>query len=140
MPGYVILNNSKDEKYKVINDHPELYHTGSYLHTALVKYGDNEWEVNGFILDSDERIFVKMSERNKELEVAYKEIFPLYMKRTNGKRMAFFENKEQLKEWLIKISPEVDTKEALEHLPNIHKLLLFPKKQVLYLHRVSFMP
>ena len=83
-----------------------------------MKYGDNEWEVNGFILDSDERIFVKMSERNKELEVAYKEIFPLYMKRTNGKRMAFFENKEQLKEWLIKISPEVDTKEALEHLPN----------------------
>ena len=128
MPGYVILNNSKDEKYKVINDHPELYHTGSYLHTALVKYGDNEWEVNGFILDSDERIFVKMSERNKELEVAYKEIFPLYMKRTNGKRMAFFENKEQLKEWLIKISPEVDTKEALEHLPNSSQVAFISQK------------
>ena len=42
--------------------------------------------------------------------------------------MAFFENKEQLKEWLIKISPEVDTKEALEHLPNSSQVAFISQK------------
>lgn len=50
------------------------------------------------------------------------------MKRTNGKRMAFFENKKQLKEWLQKITLEMDM-EAIEYqLPSGSQVAFISKK------------
>ncbi len=113
-----VLKSSKDEEYKLKNVYPDFFIKGSYICTALVKYADNDWEINGVLFSSKKDVYDNMHERQAELRYSYEHAYPLYMKRTEGKRLAFFKDTNELKEWLMKISPEFDMTEACHHLPS----------------------
>lgn len=113
-----VLKSSKDEEYKLKNVYPDFFIKGSYICTALVKYADNDWEINGVLFNSKKDVYDNMHERQAELRYSYEHTYPLYMKRTEGKRLAFFKDTNELKEWLMKISPEFDMTEACHHLPS----------------------
>ena len=113
-----VLKSSKDEVYKLKNVYPDVFIKGSYICTALVKYADNDWEINGVLFNSKKEVYDKMHERQAELRYSYEHAYPLYMKRTEGKRLAFFKDTNELKEWLMNISPEFDLTEVCHHLPS----------------------
>lgn len=115
---YVTLKDSKGGRYKFANAYPDIFRTGWYIATALVKYGDNAWEINGVLLKSSKDVYDQMCERKEQLEYSYNHVYPLYMERTKGKRLAFFENKSQLMDWLKGVSPEVDMDELYKQLPS----------------------
>lgn len=126
--NYVILKDSKKEEYKLKNTYPDLFRKGAYVCTALVKYGNNDWEINGIIFKSYKDVYDKMYERNEKLEYSYEHAFPLYMERTNGKRLEFFENTNQLFDWLRKVSPEINNKEIERQLPSGSQVAFISKK------------
>ena len=113
-----VLKSSKDEVYKLKNVYPDVFIKGSYICTALVKYADNDWEINGVLFNSNKEVYDKMHKRQAELRHSYEHAYPLYMKRAEGKRLAFFKDTNELKEWLTKISPELDMTEVCHHLPS----------------------
>ncbi len=115
---YVTLKASDGITYKLANDHLNAFRTGWYITTALVKYGNNDWEINGVLFKSNKDVYDQMCERKEQLEYSYDHVYPRYMERTKGKRLAFFENKSQLVDWLKMISPEVDMSEVENQLPN----------------------
>ena len=112
------LKSSKDEVYKLKNVYPDVFSKDSYICTALVKYADNDWEINGVLFNSKKDEYDQMHERQEELRLSYEIAYPLYMKRTEGKRLAFFKNTKELKEWLTRISPEWDMTEVCHQLPS----------------------
>ena len=126
--SHVILKDSKKEEYKLKNAYPDVFRKGAYVCTALVKYENNDWEINGMIFKSHKDGYDKMYERNKELEYSYEHTYPLYMERTNGKRLAFFENTNQLKDWLKKVSSEIDITEVESELPSGSQVAFISKK------------
>ena len=115
---YVLLKNSKEDGYKLKKVYPDVFYKGNYICTALVKYGDNDWEINGVVFNTKKHAYDKAREHKEQLKVSYEHAYPLYMKRTKGKRLAFFENIDQLKKWLTKISPELDMTEVCHQLPS----------------------
>ena len=125
---YAVLKNSKDEEFKLKNAYPDIFRKGSYVYTALVKYADNDWEINGVLFNSSQEAYAKMHERQAQLSRSYELAYPLYMKRTKGKRLAFFEDTKQLQKWLMKISPEVDMTEVCHQLPNESQVAFISEK------------
>ena len=115
---YAVMNSSKDEVYKLKNVYPDVFIKGSYICTALVKYADNDLEINGVLFNSKKAVYDRMHERHAELRYSYEHDYPLYMKRTEGKRLAFFKDTNELKKWLTEISPELDMTEVCHHLPS----------------------
>ena len=115
---YAVLKSSKDEVYKLKNVYPDVFIKGLYICTALVKYADNDWEINGVLFNSKKEVYDKMHEHQAKLRHSYKYAYPLYMKRTEGKRLAFFKDTNELKEWLTKISPDLDMTEVCHRLPS----------------------
>lgn len=115
---YAVLKSSKDEEYKLKNVYPDVFIKGSYICTALVKYAADDWEINGVLFNSKKEVYDKMHERQAELRHSYEHAYPLYMKRTKGKRLAFFKDTKELQKWLTKISPEMDMTEVCHHLPS----------------------
>lgn len=124
---YAILKDSKGGCYRLKNVYPDLFYNDSYICTAIVKYGD-KWEINGVLFNSSKKAYVNMCEHKRELEVSYEHAYPLYMERTKGKRMAFFEDKSQLKEWLCKVAPEIDVDEIDDQLPSGSQVAFISKK------------
>ena len=125
---YATLKDSKGEEYKLLNVYPDVFYVGSHVCTALVKYGDNDWEINGVIFNANKDTYEKMSLQKQQLEYSYEHSYPLFMERNNGKRISFFENKEQLGEWLRKIAPEMDMKELFSRLPDGSQVAFISKK------------
>ena len=125
---YAVLKNSKDEEFKLKNAYPDIFRKGSYVYTALVKYADNDWEINGVLFNSSQEAYAKMHKRQAQLSRSYELAYPLYMKRTKGKRLAFFEDTKQLQKWLMKISPEVDMTEVCHQLPNGSQVAFISEK------------
>ena len=125
---YTVLKNSKDEEYRLKNEYSDIFRKGAYLYSALVKYANNDWEINGGVLSSTKENYDKMRMRQAELKKSYELAYPLYMKRTGGKRLAFLENIQQLQEWLKKISPEMDMTEVCDHLPSGPQVAFISKK------------
>lgn len=115
---FTILKDTKGEEYKLKNQHPDIFCASQYVATALVKYGDNDWEMNGEMFETRKKNYDTRCERNLELKISYEHTYPMYMERTNGKRLFFFENSNQLKEWLKTVSPEVDTEQIVNRLPS----------------------
>lgn len=89
---FAILKDSKGEEYKLQNVYPDLFLKGGYVLTALVKYGNYAWEINGFITNADMGKYNFQCEDNKQLLFSYEHAFPMYMEKTDGKRLAFLEN------------------------------------------------
>ena len=56
--------------------------------------------------------------RQAELKKSYEHAYPLYMKRTGGKRLAFLENIQQLQEWLKMVAEGMDTTAVCRNLPS----------------------
>lgn len=125
---YAVLKNSKDEEFKLKNAYPDIFRKGSYVYTALVKYAVNDWEINGVLFNSSQEAYAKMHERQAQLSRSYELAYPLYMERTKGKRLAFFEDTKQLQKWLMKISPEVDMTEVCHQLPNGSQVAFISEK------------
>ena len=115
---YAVLKSSKNEEYKLKNVYPDVFFKGSYICTALVKYAADDWEINGVLFNSKKEVYDKMHERQAELRHSYEHAYSLYMKRTKGKRLAFFKDTKELQKWLMKISPEMDMTEVCHHLPS----------------------
>ena len=113
----VVLKSPNDKDYKIMNSHPDVFIKGLYFCTALVKFADNDWEINGLVFNSSKEVFDKLHERQADLRNSYEHVYSLYMKRTEGKRLAFFKDTEQLQGWLTKISPEFDMTEICRQLP-----------------------
>lgn len=124
---YAILKDSKGGCHRLKNVYPDLFCTGLYVCTALVKYG-GDCEINGVLFQSSKSAYDKMCERKRELEVSYEHAYPLYTKRTKGKRMAFFENKSQLMEWLRKVCPEMNMDEMDYKLPSGPQVAFISRK------------
>ncbi|MGM9709852.1 MAG: DUF3843 family protein [Prevotella sp.] len=126
--SYAILKNSKDEEYKLKNVYPDLLRKDAYVFTSLVLYGDNDWEINGVVFKTSKRSYDNMRRRQEELKESYEYSYPIYMERTNGKRMAFFENISQLKDWLQKVATEIDVAEICNQLPGGPQVAFISKK------------
>lgn len=126
--GFAMLRSSKDEIYRVAAVYPDVIWKGSFVCTALVKYADSEWEMNGVVFGSNKKGYDKMHEHKEQLAVSYEHAYPLYMERTNNKRLMFFENNGQLKDWLMKISPELDMTEVSHQLPYGPQVAFISKK------------
>ena len=126
--AYALLRDSNGEEYKLENVHPDIFREGAYVFTALVKYGDNDWEINGVLFNTSMKVYDNMCERNEELKVSYERTYPIYMERTNGKRLAFLENTSQLKDWLKKVAPEIYTEEISNQLPAGAQVAFISKK------------
>lgn len=125
---YAVLKSSKDEEYKLKNVYPDVFRKGSYICTALVKFADKDLEINGVLFNSKKEMYDKMHERQAELRYSYEHVYPLYMKRADGKRLAFFKDTKELKEWLTKVSPEWDMAEVCRHLPSCPHVGFISKK------------
>ena len=125
---YAVLKSSKDEEYKLKNVYPDVFRKGTYICTALVKYAADDWEINGVLFNSKKEMYDKMHERQAELRYSYEHVYPLYMKRAKGKRLTFFKDTKELKEWLTKVSPEWDTSEVCRHLPSSPHVGFISKK------------
>ena len=125
---FAILKDSKGDQYKLRNTYPDIFGKYSYIGTALVKYGDNDWEINGLLFNSNNEAYDRMCERKKELKLSYEHAYPLFMERTNGKRLAFFQNTDELKDWLMKISPKMDMTEVIYQLPSGSQVAFISKK------------
>lgn len=125
---YAMLRDSKGEEYRLKNVYPDTFREGGYVVTALVKYGDNEWEINGFLSDTGKSVYDSRCERSEQLKVSYELAYPMYMERTNGKRLAFFENTSQLNDWLKRVAPEIDTEEIGSQLPTGARVAFISKK------------
>lgn len=123
-----VLKDSNNTEYKLKNTYPDIFFEGGYVFTALVKYGDNDWEINGVASNSSKEAYDKMRVREEELKVSYELTFPMYMEKTNGKRLAFFENTSQLKEWLKKVAPDINTEEIGNRLPAGNQVGFISKK------------
>lgn len=129
---YAIVKDSKDETYKVKNDHPDMFYTGAYVGTSLVKYGNKDWEINGILYSTEQEEYEMIQKEKKQLAVPYANDYPLFMKRTNGKRLAFFKNTKQLKEWLAATMPEIDD-DICKQLPNGSQVaFISPKAGILF--------
>ena len=115
---YAILKDTTGEEYKLEIIHPEMFRKGEYVSTALVKYGNNGWEMNGAMFKTSRKTYDGICKRKEELNDSYEHAYPIYMERTGGKRLAFFENTSQLTEWLEKVAPELDTEEIIDQLPS----------------------
>lgn len=115
---WAVLKSSKNEDYRVKKIYPDMFFKGSYVCTALVKFADNDWEINGLVFNSEKEMYDKVHEKHEELRNSYEHVYHLYMKRTEGKRLAFFKDTEQLQGWLTKISPELDITDVCHHLPS----------------------
>ncbi len=125
---YVILKDSKDEEYKVKNLDHDVFSKVLYVCTALVKYADNDWEINGFLLEMNKDDYYRRHEQMDRLAVSYKHAYSLYMERTKGKRLAFFENTNQLQDWLKVITPEMDISANIHELPSGAQVAFISKK------------
>lgn len=125
---FMILKDTKGEEYKLKNQYPNMFCASQYVATALVKYGDNDWEMNGEMFETRKKNYDTRCERNLELKISYEHTYPMYMERTNGKRLFFFENSNQLKEWLKTVSPEVDTEQIVNRLPSGSFVAFISKK------------
>lgn len=125
---YAVLKDSKDIEYSVANIYPDLFRVGAYVGTALVKYADNDWEVNGVLFNSRKEVYEKRHEREMQLAVSYESAYPLYMKRAGDRRVNFFENTNQLKDWLMLISPEADMSEVCRQLYGSSVVAFISKK------------
>lgn len=125
---FVVLKRSTDETYKLKNINPNMFRKGSYICTALVKYADNYWEINGVMFKTSKDIFDKMHERYEKLKKSYEHAYTTYIERTKGKRLAFFEKTEQMKDWLKEISPEVDFSDMYGQLPDGAQVGFISKK------------
>ena len=55
-------------------------------------------------------------------------LYTSYIERTKGKRLAFFEKTEQMKDWLKEISPEVDFSDMYGQLPDGAQVGFISKK------------
>lgn len=125
---HVTLKDSKGTRYTLANDYPDIFRTGKFLSTALVMYGHNDWEINGVVFESSKDAYDRMCERKEELARSYEKAYTLYMERTKGKRLAFFEKKSQLKDWLKTVLPEADINEMERRLPNSSHVAFISKK------------
>ena len=140
---YAVLKDSSDEVYRLKNVYPDVFHHGSFICTALVKYGENEWEINGVVFNSHKDVYERMHEHKTQLVVSYERAYPLYMERTKGKRLAFFENTNQLKGWLNMVSPELDMTEVCHRLPSGSQVAFISKKAGIvfapgFVHAIKF--
>ncbi|MCQ2343892.1 MAG: DUF3843 family protein [Paludibacteraceae bacterium] len=125
---HVILRDSKGDEFKVKNQYPMLLCKCNYIGTALVKYDDCDWEINGVLHDTVKKVYEKMQERQDQLKISYEKTFPLFMERTNGKRLAFFEKTIQIKDWMQKITPELDTSSLYSRLSPGSQVAFISKK------------
>lgn len=125
---YAVLKDSSDDVYRLKNVYPDVFRQGSFICTALVKYGENEWEINGVVFNSHKDVYERMHEHKSQLAISYERAYPLYMERTKGKRLAFFENTNQLKGWLKMVSPELDMTEVCHRLPSGSQVAFISKK------------
>lgn len=125
---YLTLADSRKERYQLRNTYPDIFRSGCYICTALVKYGDNDWEINGVLFKTSKDIYYRMCERKGQLGYSYDHTYPLYMERTKGKRLAFFNNSSQLKEWLKIVSPELDVNKVKSLLPSGPQLAFISEK------------
>lgn len=131
---YAVLKSSKDEEYKLKNVYSDVFYKGSYICTALVKYADKDWEINGVLFNSKKEMYDKMHERQAELRYSYEHAYPLYMKLAEGKRLAFFKDTTQLQEWLNKVTDGMDTTEVCRHLPSGPQVGFISEKAGIILH------
>ena len=108
---YATLTDALGGSYRMKNEYPKLLQVNNCVGTALVKYGDLDWEVNGVMFLANSSSFDNVRKQRemsrKEREIA----LPLYLKKTNGKQIAFFENKKQTIKWLKEITGMDDTKQ-----------------------------
>lgn len=125
---YAVVKNSNDEEFKMKNAYPDIIFKGSYFCTALVKFADNDWEINGVVFNANKAIYDKMHDQQAALKKSYEYAYPLYMKRTNGKRLAFFEDTKQLKKWLKEITPEMDMDHLGYQLPIGQQVVFLSEK------------
>ena len=93
-----------------------------------MKYADNYWEINGVMFKTSKDIFDKMHECYEKLKKSYEHAYTTYIERTKGKRLAFFEKTEQMKDWLKEISPEVDFSDMYGQLPDGAQVGFISKK------------
>ena len=56
-PKYAVLKDSKEEVYRLKNVYPDVFWKGAYICTALVKYADNDWEINGVVFNSHREVY-----------------------------------------------------------------------------------
>lgn len=115
---YAVLKSSDDEEYKLKNVYPDIFYKGSYVCAALVKYADNDWENNGVVFNSKKEMYDNMHEHQAELKRSYERVYHLYMKRTEGKRLAFLYDTKQLQEWLKMVAEGMDTTAVCRNLPS----------------------
>lgn len=125
---FAILKDSLGKEYKLKNNFPTLNHKDLYVTTSLVLYGDNNWEINGFMYESDHNQYRKNCEHKQQLAASYKHNYPHFMKRTKGKRIAFFENIDQLKDWLHKITPNTNINQIAHQLPSCSQVGFISQK------------
>lgn len=125
---YAVLKDSKGDAYRLKNVYPDVFRKGSYVYTSLVKYAENDWEINGVVFNSHREVYERMCEQKQQLAISYERAYPLYMERTGGKRLSFFENTAQLKDWLKIISPELDMTEVCHRLPSGSMVAFISKK------------
>ena len=123
-----IFKDTKGIERKVVNPEAKVLKKGSFVYSALVKYGNNDWEINGALLSSDKEYYDENCKKEKELATAYEVAYPLYMEYTNGKRMAFFEKKSQLVEWLKKVSLDTEVEKISDKLPDCPMVTFISKK------------
>ena len=125
---YATLRDSSGEEYTTKNTFRDVFKKDAYVSTALVKYGEQPWEMNGVVIQSSENAYDHICQHSQSLKQSYEEVYPTYMKRTGGKRLAFFENKRQLSGWLQKVMPEVDINELNNTLPDTSITCFISKK------------
>lgn len=125
---YAMLLSTKGESYKVIPPSLHLFEKSKYVVTGLVKYGNRDWETNGFMIETDKEAYEKVSEHQKTLDNSYVHAYPIYMERTKGKRLAFFENILQLEDWLQTVAPEVNPNMVTRKLPAGSQVAFVSKK------------
>lgn len=73
---YAVLKNSKDKEFKLKNAYSDIFRKGSYVYTALVKYADNDWEINGVLFNSSQEAYAKMHKRQAQLSRSYELAYP----------------------------------------------------------------
>lgn len=73
---YAVVKNSNDEEFKMKNAYPDIIFKGSYFCTALVKFADNDWEINGVVFNANKAIYDKKHEQQATLKKSYECAYP----------------------------------------------------------------
>lgn len=126
---YAVLKGSDGEEYKIKNLFRDIFYKGAYVGASLVKYGNNDWEADSVIFESQEEVYNKVCEREQQLKILYEQTYPTFLECTGGKRLAFFSESGQVKEWLDKTFGELNMNGF--NLPGGEQVAFISKKGVI---------